>query len=80
MEQLDFNKTKNLLNKYGLKLVDYRVISNRKDIEKLSLEEQNEKLKTELKAIIFEKQELLRHTTFLQSQISKYQNIQDGVY
>ena len=50
------------------------------DIEKLSLEEQNEKLKTELKAIIFEKQELLRHITFLQSQISKYQNIQDGVY
>ena len=50
------------------------------DIETLSLEEQNEKLKTELKAIVFEKQELLRHITFLQSQISKYQNTQDGVY
>jgi hypothetical protein len=45
------------------------------DLEKLSLEEQNEKLKIELKSNIQEKRELLNEITFLQSQISKYQNL-----
>ena len=45
------------------------------DLEKLSLQEQNEKLKIELKAMICENQELLNNITFLQSQISKYINI-----
>jgi hypothetical protein len=45
------------------------------DIEKLSLEEQNDKLKTELKVTIEEKRQMLNHITFLQSQISKYENL-----
>jgi hypothetical protein len=42
------------------------------DIEELPTLEQNERLKQELESLIFEKQELLRHITFLQSQINKY--------
>lgn len=43
------------------------------DIEKLSLEEQNEKLKIELKSMICENEELLKNITHLYSQISKLQ-------
>lgn len=42
------------------------------DLEKLSLEEQNEKLKVELKSMICENEELLRNVMHLHSQISKY--------
>lgn len=45
------------------------------DIEKLSIEEQNQKLKIELRSTIQEKRELLNIITFLESQISKYNNI-----
>jgi hypothetical protein len=48
------------------------------DIEKLEIEEQNNKLKTELKIAFYEKKELLREIRFLNSQISKYYNLLDN--
>ena len=45
------------------------------DIEKLEIQEQNDKLKTELKVAFYEKKELLRNIQFLNSQISKYSNL-----
>ena len=43
------------------------------DLENMSLEEQNEKLKIELKSMIYENEELTKNIMFLHSQLSKYQ-------
>jgi hypothetical protein len=44
------------------------------EIDSLSIENQNIKLRQELEAIICEKYDLVRHIIFLESQISKLAN------
>jgi len=45
------------------------------EIDSLSIENQNVKLRQELEAIICEKYDLIQHIIFLESQISKLANI-----
>lgn len=49
---------------------------NLTDLSKLPLEEQIEKLKNELEACYYEREELLNHIMFLNSQILKYTDYQ----